>query len=81
MIGGAAAQDANTQERTFLTFSAAVELPGLTLQPGTYEVTFWQAPVATTNAKGAWTYGAPIVVKRTVKVGTKTAQLSVSLGR
>jgi hypothetical protein len=32
----AAAQDFNTNERTFLTFSAAVELPGVTLQPGTY---------------------------------------------
>lgn len=31
-----AAQDFNTQERTFLTFSAPVELPGVTLQPGTY---------------------------------------------
>jgi hypothetical protein len=51
------------------------------LAPGTYEVTFWQAPVATTNASGTWTYGAPIVTKRTVKVGTKTSQLSVSIGR
>lgn len=31
-----AAQDFNTNERTFLTFSGAVELPGVTLQPGTY---------------------------------------------
>ena len=31
-----AAQDFNTNERTFLTFSAPVELPGVTLQPGTY---------------------------------------------
>jgi hypothetical protein len=31
-----AAQDANTSERTFLTFSGAVEMPGVTLQPGTY---------------------------------------------
>jgi hypothetical protein len=31
-----AAQDFNTNERTFLTFSNAVELPGVTLQPGTY---------------------------------------------
>lgn len=30
------AQDFNTNERTFLTFSSAVELPGVTLQPGTY---------------------------------------------
>jgi len=32
----AAAQDFNTNERTFLTFSSTVELPGVTLQPGTY---------------------------------------------
>lgn len=31
-----AAQDFNQSERTFLTFSGAVELPGVTLQPGTY---------------------------------------------
>jgi hypothetical protein len=30
------AQDFNTQERTFLTFSAPVEMPGVTLQAGTY---------------------------------------------
>jgi hypothetical protein len=30
------AQDFNTQERTFLTFSSAVELPGMTLPAGTY---------------------------------------------
>jgi len=30
------AQDFNTQKRTFLTFSAPVEMPGVTLQAGTY---------------------------------------------
>jgi hypothetical protein len=30
------AQDFNTNERTYLTFSSAVELPSVTLQPGTY---------------------------------------------
>jgi hypothetical protein len=30
------AQDFNSSERTFLTFSNTVELPGATLQPGTY---------------------------------------------
>ena len=33
---GAAAQDLNVNKRTYLTFSSAVELPGVTLQPGTY---------------------------------------------
>jgi len=32
----AAAQQVDTNERTFLTFSTAVEMPGVTLQPGTY---------------------------------------------
>ena len=32
----ATAQNANTQERSFLTFNTAVELPGVTLEPGTY---------------------------------------------
>lgn len=31
-----AAQDFNTQKRTFLTFSAPIEMPGVTLQSGTY---------------------------------------------
>jgi hypothetical protein len=36
LTSNAAAQDFNTNERTFLTFSNTVELPGVTLQPGTY---------------------------------------------
>ena len=36
LAGGAAAQETNVSERTFLTFSSAVEMPGVTLQPGTY---------------------------------------------
>jgi hypothetical protein len=36
VVNAAAAQDFNTNERTYLTFSAPVELPGVTLQPGTY---------------------------------------------
>ena len=31
------AQQTNTTERTFLTFSAPVEMPGVVLEPGTYE--------------------------------------------
>jgi hypothetical protein len=31
------AQESNTTERTFMTFSAPVELPGVTLEAGTYE--------------------------------------------
>jgi hypothetical protein len=37
MLGSSlGAQDFNTQEKTFLTFSNAVELPGMTLPAGTY---------------------------------------------
>lgn len=36
LAGRATAQETNTQERTFLTFSNAVEMPGVTLQAGTY---------------------------------------------
>ena len=36
LAGRAAAQQVDTNERTFLTFSTAVEMPGVTLQPGTY---------------------------------------------
>jgi hypothetical protein len=49
------------------------------LAPGTYEVTFWQPPIASLKRDGTWTYGAPIVTKRSVTVGAKTAQLSVTL--
>lgn len=49
------------------------------LAPGTYDVTFWQPPVASVTANGTWSYGPPIVVHRSVRVGTGTAQLSVAL--
>jgi hypothetical protein len=49
------------------------------LSPGTYELTFWQPPIATPNRDGTWTYGAPIVVKRSVKVDHKTSHVSVAL--
>lgn len=40
----AAAQQSNVQEVTYLTFSHAVELPGVTLQPGTYEFRLADSP-------------------------------------
>lgn len=36
LAGRVTAQETNTQEKTFLTFSGTVEMPGVTLQPGTY---------------------------------------------
>lgn len=52
------------------------------LAPGSYELTFWHPPVAAIGADGRFTYGAPVVTRRAVRVaGTKAAQLSVALGR
>ena len=48
------------------------------LAPGTYDVTFWQAPTAHANADGTLGYGAPIVVHRTVKVeAARAARMDV----
>lgn len=50
------------------------------LAPGTYDVTFWQAPVAAAGLDGVVTYGAPLVAHRTVRIeAAKTAKLAVSL--
>jgi len=49
------------------------------LAAGTYDVTFWQPPIASVARDGTWTYSAPIVTKRKITVGTKTAKLSVTL--
>src|SRR5688572_13181654 len=49
---GVAAQETNVSERTFLTFSAAVEMPGLTLQPGTY--VFKLADTPSRNVVQVW---------------------------
>lgn len=50
------------------------------LAPGTYEVSIWQPPVPTVNA-GTLVYGAPVIVKKSVKVGAGTARLDLTLGR
>lgn len=50
------------------------------LSPGTYEVTIWQAPVATAGANGTVNAGSPIVTKRQVVVDAKkAAQLDVAI--
>lgn len=50
------------------------------LAAGTYDVTFWQAPLATATPTGAFSYNAPLVVHRTVKVESgKPARLSIAL--
>ncbi len=52
LAGGVAAQETNVSERTFLTFSSAVEMPGVTLQPGTY--VFKLADTPTRNVVQVW---------------------------
>src|SRR5688572_33033475 len=46
------AQETNTLERTFLTFSNSVEMPGMTLQAGTY--VFKLADTPTRNVVQVW---------------------------
>jgi len=52
LAGRATAQNLNTQERSFLTFSTAVELPGVLLQPGTY--VFKLADTGSRNVVQVW---------------------------
>ncbi len=49
---GLVAQETNTSERTILTFSSAVEMPGLTLQPGKYVLKLADTP--SRNVVQAW---------------------------
>ena len=51
------------------------------LAAGTYEVTVWQPPVPTVS-NGQLVYGAPVAVRRTLRVdATKTSRLDVALGK
>ena len=52
LAGRVTAQETNTSERTFLTFSSAVEMPGVTLQPGTYVFKLADSP--TRNVVQVW---------------------------
>ena len=52
MAGRVIAQETNTLERTFMTFSGSVEMPGVTLQPGTY--VFKLADTPTRNVVQVW---------------------------
>ena len=50
------------------------------LAAGTYDVTFWQAPLATLKPDGTFSYGSPIVVHRSIHVDAKqTTKVSVAL--
>ena len=52
------------------------------LAPGSYDLTIWQPPVPTLD-NGALVYAAPVLVRRTVKVGTGRAigRIDVTLGK
>lgn len=50
------------------------------LAPGSYDVTFWQPPLATLTSDGRFAYGKPIVVHRSITVAAKqTTKVSVAL--
>ena len=50
------------------------------LAAGTYDVAFWQPPIAAMNGDGTFAYGAPIVVHRAIHVDAKqTAKITVAL--
>ena len=52
VAGRVTAQETNTLERTFMTFSAPVEMPGVTLEPGTY--VFKLADTGSRNVVEVW---------------------------
>jgi hypothetical protein len=49
------------------------------LQPGTYDVTFWAAPIANASADAVIGFGAPTIVHRTVKVAGNRARIDLAL--
>lgn len=50
------------------------------LSDDTYDVTFWQAPIARSGPDGVFTYGSPIVAHRRVRVdGKHVAHVDVAL--
>ena len=86
MAGQVTAQQTNTSERTFLTFSNAVEMPGVSLKPGTYVfkladtqqrnvVQVWDQDEK--NMIGHWTFvqaERPQVTEETVVMFRETAE-------
>lgn len=50
------------------------------LATGTYDVAFWQAPIASSGPGGTITFGAPVLVHRSVHVDAgRTAKLDVAM--
>lgn len=85
LAGRATAQNVNTMERSFLTFNTAVELPGVTLEPGTYVFKLADSPRRNVvqvwdkdekNMIGHWTFvqaERPRVTEETVVMFKETA--------
>ena len=86
MAGQVTAQQTNTSERTFLTFSNAVEMPGVSLKPGTYVFKLADTPQRNVvqvwdqdekNMIGHWTFvqaERPQVTDETVVMFRETAE-------
>ena len=86
VAGRATAQQANVSERTFLTFTGAVEMPGVTLQPGTYVFKLADTPSRNVvqvwdegekNMVGHWTFvqaERPTVTEETVVMFKETRE-------
>lgn len=86
MAGQVTAQQTNTSERTFLTFSNAVEMPGVSLKPGTYVFKLADTPTRNVvqvwdqdekNMIGHWTFvqaERPQVTEETVVMFRETAE-------
>jgi len=51
------------------------------LAPGSYDIMFWQPPLAASTPEGRFIYGPPVLVRRSATVGPKPARLDVTLGK
>lgn len=86
LAGRVTAQQINTNDRTFMTFTAAVEMPGVTLQPGTYVFRLADSPTRNVvqvlderekNILGQWTFvqaDRPRVTEETVVMFRETRE-------
>jgi len=86
LAGRVTAQQINTNDKTFMTFTAAVEMPGVTLQPGTYVFRLADSPTRNVvqvldegekNIHGQWTFvqaDRPRVTEETVVMFRETRE-------
>ena len=86
LAGRVSAQRIDTKDKTLMTFTAAVEMPGVTLQPGTYVFRLADIPTRNVvqvldesekNILGQWTYvqaDRPRVTEETVVMFKETRE-------